>query len=124
MFPILGMLAVLQFIAIAGQALFLATAITKLWQGQLFSHVIPWVMGFLVCFLSREIINFIRAKSLDKLAYNLATKLRGDMLDKFFRLGPVAIANLGSGSAATTVITGIDQVENYIKLVNFFLIIF
>lgn len=117
MFPILGMLAVLQFIAIAGQALFLAAAITKLWQGQLFSHVIPWVMGFLVCFLSREIINFIRAKSLDKLAYNLATKLRGDMLDKFFRLGPVAIGNLGSGSAATTVITGIDQVENYIKLV-------
>ena len=117
MFPILGMLAVLQFVAIAGQALFLAAAITKLWQGQLFSHVIPWVMGFLVCFLSREIINFIRAKSLDKLAYNLATKLRGDMLDKFFRLGPVAIGNLGSGSAATTVITGIDQVENYIKLV-------
>lgn len=116
-FPILGILAVFQFIAIAGQALFLATAITKLWQGQLFSHTIPWVLGFFACFLSREIINFGRSKALDKLAYQLATKLRGDMLDKFFRLGPVAIANLGSGSAATTVITGIDQVENYIKLV-------
>ncbi|MDG4986631.1 thiol reductant ABC exporter subunit CydD [Lactococcus lactis] len=117
MFPILGILAVFQFIAIASQALFLATAITKLWQGQLFSHTIPWVLGFFACFLSREIINFGRSKALDKLAYQLATKLRGDMLDKFFRLGPVAIANLGSGSAATTVITGIDQVENYIKLV-------
>lgn len=117
MFPILGILAVFQFIAIAGQALFLATTITKLWQGQLFSHTIPWVLGFFACFLSREIINFGRSKALDKLAYQLATKLRGDMLDKFFRLGPVAIANLGSGSAATTVITGIDQVENYIKLV-------
>ncbi|WP_143464175.1 thiol reductant ABC exporter subunit CydD [Lactococcus lactis] len=117
MFPILGILAVFQFIAIAGQALFLATAITKLWQGQLFSHTIPWVLGFFACFLSREIINFGRSKALDKLAYQLATKLRGDMLDKFFRLGPVAIANLGSGSAATTVITGINQVENYIKLV-------
>lgn len=117
MFPILWILAVFQFIAIAGQALFLATAITKLWQGQLFSHTIPWVLGFFACFLSREIINFGRSKALDKLAYQLATKLRGDMLDKFFRLGPVAIANLGSGSAATTVITGIDQVENYIKLV-------
>lgn len=117
MFPILGILAVFQFIAIAGQALFLATAITKLWQGQLFSHTISWVLGFFACFLSREIINFGRSKALDKLAYQLATKLRGDMLDKFFRLGPVAIANLGSGSAATTVITGIDQVENYIKLV-------
>ncbi|WP_396443132.1 thiol reductant ABC exporter subunit CydD [Lactococcus lactis] len=116
-FPILGVLAVFQFIAISGQALFLATAITKLWQGQLFSHTIPWVLGFFACFLSREIINFGRSKALDKLAYQLATKLRGDMLDKFFRLGPVAIANLGSGSAATTVITGIDQVENYIKLV-------
>ncbi|MCM6846272.1 thiol reductant ABC exporter subunit CydD [Lactococcus lactis] len=117
MFPILGILAVFQFIAIAGQALFLATAITKLWQGQLFSHTIPWVLSFFACFLSREIINFGRSKALDKLAYQLATKLRGDMLDKFFRLGPVAIANLGSGAAATTVITGIDQVENYIKLV-------
>ena len=117
MFPILGILAVFQFIAIAGQALFLATAITKLWQGQLFSHTIPWVLGFFACFFIREIINFGRSKALDKLAYQLATKLRGDMLDKFFRLGPVAIANLGSGSAATTVITGIDQVENYIKLV-------
>ncbi|AAK04804.1 cytochrome D ABC transporter ATP binding and permease protein [Lactococcus lactis subsp. lactis Il1403] len=117
MFPILGILAVFQFIAIAGQALFLATAITKLWQGPLFSHTIPWVLGFFACFLSREIINFGRSKALDKLAYQLATKLRGDMLDKFFRLGPVAIANLGSGSAATPVITGIDQVENYIKLV-------
>lgn len=117
MFPILGILAVFQFIAIAGQALFLATAITKLWQGQLFYHTIPWVLGFFACFLSREIINFGRSRALDKLAYQLATKLRGDMLDKFFRLGPVAIANLGSGSAATTVITGIDQVENYIKLV-------
>ncbi|MCT1226419.1 thiol reductant ABC exporter subunit CydD [Lactococcus lactis] len=117
MFPILGILAVFQFIAIAGQALFLATAITKLWQGQLFSHTIPWVLGFFACFLSREIINFGRSKVLDKLAYQLATKLRENMLDKFFRLGPVAIANLGSGSAATTVITGIDQVENYIKLV-------
>lgn len=117
MFPILGILAVFQFIAIAGQALFLATAITKLWQEQLFSHTIPWVLGFFACFLSREIINFGRSKALDKLAYQLAKKLRGDMLDKFFRLGPVAIANLGSGSAATTVITGIDQVENYIKLV-------
>ncbi|KST82146.1 Transport ATP-binding protein CydC [Lactococcus lactis subsp. lactis] len=113
----MGILAVFQFIAISGQALFLATAITKLWQGQLFSHTIPWVLGFFACFLSREIINFGRSKALDKLAYQLATKLRGDMLDKFFRLGPVAIANLGSGSAATTVITGIDQVENYIKLV-------
>ena len=117
MFPILGILAVFQFIAIAGQALFLATAITKLWQGQLFSHTIPWVLGFFACFLSREIINFGRLKALDKLAYQLAKKLRGGMLVKFFRVGPVAIANLGSGSAATTVITGIDQVENYIKLV-------
>lgn len=50
MFPILGILAVFQFIAIAGQALFLATAITKLWQGQLFSHTIPWVLGFLLAF--------------------------------------------------------------------------
>lgn len=56
MFPILGMLAVLQFIAIAGQALFLAAAITKLWQGQLFSHVIPWVMGFLVCLDRKSVV--------------------------------------------------------------------
>ncbi|RZI48628.1 thiol reductant ABC exporter subunit CydD [Lactococcus kimchii] len=117
MFPILGILAVIQAIVIAAQALFMATTITRLWNGEAFGQVILWVLGFLACFLSRELINFIRSKALDKLAYGLATKLRGDILEKFFRLGPTRLTDLGSGSAATTVITGIDQVEEYIKLV-------
>jgi len=117
MFPLLGILAVFQAAVIACQALFMATAITKFWKGESFSGALPWVLGFAVCFMGREVINFFRSKSLDKLAYRLASKLRGDMLDKFFRLGPSSVAELGSGSAATTVITGIDQVEDYIKLV-------
>lgn len=117
MFPILGILAIVQAAVICGQALFMALAITKLWQGEAFSQVILLVLGFLICFLGRELINFIRTKSLDQLSFRLATKLRGDLLDKFFRLGPSSISELGSGSSATTVITGIDHVETYIKLV-------
>ncbi|MCL2114410.1 MAG: thiol reductant ABC exporter subunit CydD [Streptococcaceae bacterium] len=117
MLPVLGILAVVQATVICGQALFMAEAITKLWQGQNFMTAVPMILGFLACFLSREFINFVRSKALDGLAYRLATKLRSDMLEKFFRLGPSSVADLGSGSSATTVITGIDQVENYIKLV-------
>lgn len=115
--PILGILAVFQAAVISGQALFLSATITNLWEGKALSTVLYFVLGFFVCFMGREFINFFRLRILDKLAYQLATKMRSDVLEKFFRLGPSSVASFGSGSATTTMITGIDQVEDYIKLV-------
>lgn len=115
--PMLGLLAILQAGVIVGQALFLSAAITGLWQGNAFLSMGYSILGFFICFLGRELVQFFRMRFLDKLAYRLASEMRGKMLEKIFRLGPSGVAAMGSGSSATTMITGIDQVETYIKLV-------
>jgi len=116
-FPLLGLLALLQALTIVGQALFLSASITGLWQGKRFTEVIPTLIGFALSFLAREGVNFIRQSFLDKFSYKLASELRGNLLEKIFNLGPDINSQMGSGSLTSTVVSGIEQVENYIKLV-------
>ncbi|MDR2976558.1 MAG: thiol reductant ABC exporter subunit CydD [Streptococcaceae bacterium] len=116
-FPILGLLAVFQALCISGQALFLSAVLTGLWEHKTFTEVLPQAAGFAVCFLTREGVNFLRQKLLDGFSYKLASEMRENLLTKMFQLGPVALQELGTGTAASTVITGIDEVEMYIKLV-------
>jgi ATP-binding cassette subfamily C protein CydD len=116
-FPLLGTLAVLQALCITGQALFLSAALTGLWEHKAFTAIWQQAAGFAVCFLAREGVNFLRQKLLDGFAYRLASNMREDLLTKMFKLGPVAVQELGTGTATSTVISGIDEVEMYIKLV-------
>ncbi|MDR0300657.1 MAG: thiol reductant ABC exporter subunit CydD [Streptococcaceae bacterium] len=117
LFPLLGLLAFFQAVAIAGQALFLAATLTGLWERKTMSQMAYSAFAFFAFFMLRELVNFIRQKILDKFAYHLAQELRENLLKKIFKLGPSAIEELGTGTTAATVISGIDLVENYIKLV-------
>ncbi|MDR0297604.1 MAG: thiol reductant ABC exporter subunit CydD [Streptococcaceae bacterium] len=115
--PLLGMLAAVQAVVILAQALFLSQSIVLLWQGRGFQVAIPFIGGFFMSFLAREGVNFLRQKMLDGFAYTLSTNLREALLAKTFELGPQLVAQMGTGSLATTAISGIDQVEMYVKLV-------
>ena len=115
--PFIGILAVLQALAIIAQALFLSAAITKLWHGQGFKQALSAVLAFALCFFLREVINFFRQRFLDHFAAQMAEQMRADLLDKVFRLGPSLTRQMGSGSLTTTAISGIEDVETYIKLV-------
>lgn len=115
--PVIGILAFLQSAVIFGQALFLSASIVGFWQSKPIQHIIPDVIGFALCFIGRELVNFIRQTFLDKFAYRLAENYRQEMLDKIFELGPSMTEKMGTGGLASTVISGIDNVENYIKLV-------
>ncbi|GAB2024066.1 thiol reductant ABC exporter subunit CydD [Lactovum odontotermitis] len=116
-FPLLGLLAFLQAACITGQALFLSAALTGLWEHQTFPEIWQSAAGFALCFMAREGVNFLRQKLLDGFAYKTASNLREELLEKMFQLGPVAVQELGTGTATSTVITGIDHVEAYVKLV-------
>lgn len=116
-FPLLACLAVLQACVILGQALFLSAAITGLWEGKKLISVLSVVIGFFICFLGRELVNFFRLRFLDGFAYRLAIHLREEMLEKTFEIGPALLTDMGSGSLVSTTISGIEQVETYIKLV-------
>ena len=115
--PLIAILAILQALVIVAQALFLSAGITRLWQGQGLAAAAPMIAGFLVSFLARELVNFFRQRFLDGFAYQMATDFRAQLLKKVFALGPGLASQMGSGSLATTAISGIDDVENYIKLV-------
>ncbi len=116
-FPLLAGLAFLQALMITGQALFLSGAITGLWEKKSFVQMSPLILGFFLSFMARELVNFLRQRFLDGFSYRLATDLREELLNKVFRLGPNLAAEMGSGALATTAISGIEEVETYIKLV-------
>ncbi|QPS70275.1 thiol reductant ABC exporter subunit CydD [Lactococcus garvieae] len=115
--PALGGLALLQALCILGQALFLSQAITGLWQGQKLTEVLWYIIGFFVSFFGREVVNFLRQYMLDRVSYRIASNLRGQILSKAFNLGPAVSREMGTGNLTSTVISGIDEVETYIKLV-------
>ncbi|HBC90839.1 MAG TPA: thiol reductant ABC exporter subunit CydD [Lactococcus sp.] len=115
--PALGGLALLQALCILGQALFLSQAITGLWQGQEVRQVLPYIVGFFFSFFGRELVNFLRQYMLDRVSYRLAANMRNQVLAKAFNLGPTLSREMGTGNLTSTVISGIDEVEMYIKLV-------
>ncbi len=115
--PFIMVLAVLQALVIIGQAYFIAQALTTMWMGKGLKSALVAIIGFFICFFGREVINFFRLRFLDKFAYTISIELRAELLNKVFKLGPTLASEMGSGSLATTAITGIEDVETYIKLV-------
>ncbi|CAM3066309.1 thiol reductant ABC exporter subunit CydD [Lactococcus hircilactis] len=115
--PFIGTLAILQALVIIGQAFFMSTAITRMWHGKGLQPALLSIGGFALCFLAREVINFFRQRFLDHYAYQASIEMRTQLLDKVFKLGPQVAAEKGSGSLTTTAISGIEDVETYIKLV-------
>ncbi|VTS15610.1 ABC transporter ATP-binding protein [Streptococcus porcinus] len=116
----LGLLAGLDFlqaIFIIGQAYFLSQAISGLWQGQSLSKQSLAILYFLLCYLARHLINFIKDEELDRFAAKHAQELRSQLLGKLFLLGPQIVQEEGSGNVITMALDGIALVENYLHLV-------
>ena len=110
-------LAVLQALFIIGQAISLSLAITGLWSGKDLSEVIKWMGTFTVSFVGRQLIELVRDRMLDKFAYSSAQQIRTTLLNQIFKLGPEVVQQVGTGNITTMTLDGIDQVENYIKLI-------
>ncbi|KRL55630.1 transport ATP-binding protein CydC [Paucilactobacillus oligofermentans DSM 15707 = LMG 22743] len=110
-------LAVLQALFIIGQAISLSLAITGLWSGKNLSEVIKWMGTFAASFVGRQLIELVRDRMLDKFAYSSAQQIRTTLLNKIFKLGPEVVQQVGTGNITTMTLDGIDQVENYIKLI-------
>lgn len=110
-------LALLQAVAIVGQACFLSIAIVDLWDGNQLLNQLSWIVLFFVCYSIRHIVNFFREELLDDFAAKKIVELREQLLAKIFRLGPAIVQNSGTGNITTMALEGIDQVENYLHLI-------
>ncbi|MDT2814837.1 thiol reductant ABC exporter subunit CydD [Vagococcus carniphilus] len=110
-------LGVLQALLIIGQAYFLSKAISALWNGSNVASQITEMGIFFICFLLRQVLNFLRDRYLDSYAYEQSKVVRQELLDKVFRLGPNFVQKEGTGNMVTMAIEGIAQVENYLTLI-------
>lgn len=110
-------IAFLQALLIIGQAYFLASGISALWDGASVTSQVKPLAIFFTCFFLRQVLLFIRDKVLDTYAYEQSKKLRQELLDKVFRLGPNFVQKEGTGNMVTMAIEGISQIENYFTLI-------
>lgn len=117
---LLGLLAGLSFLQalfIIGQAYGLAHAITGLWEGRPLEEQWGWILLFFCSFIARQAVIYFRSKRLDDYSYQQAADLRDQLLEKLFRVGPQIAQQQGTGNVTTMVLEGINQVENYLKLI-------
>lgn len=117
MFGLLAGFAFLQAIFIIGQAWMLSAAITHLWEGHTLKEVGLYVLGFFLFFMARHVITYLHERLLDNYAQEQAKKLRTQLLQKIFKLGPTVVQAHGTGNVTTMTVDGISQVENYIHLI-------
>lgn len=110
----LAVLEVLQAFFIVGQALSLSAVLTELWQGKKLD--IRLFLAFAVCFLVRQLINWLRDSILDHYSGTVVEDLRGKLLSKVFKEGQLMVQKQGTGSLITMTLDGIDEVREYIKL--------
>ncbi len=108
-------LEILQAFFIVGQALALASVLSKLWVGQ----PLDWLLliTFAACFIARQLISTLRDSMLEKYSGRVAEELRQQLLNKVFRDGQALVQKQGTGSLITMSLDGVDEVRQYIKLI-------
>ncbi|MGN0038221.1 MAG: thiol reductant ABC exporter subunit CydD [Coriobacteriales bacterium] len=101
----------------AGQAWGLACALAGLWEGGALGQQLPWLALFLCCFAARQLVTLWRGSYLDAFSRHSASRLRGELAESLYELGPAAVQRKGSGALATALAEGVTQVQDYLALI-------
>ncbi len=115
----LGILVVLSFVyalLIVGQSLALALTFTNVWGGAALVDQLMLVIAFVVCFVGRQGVLWVRDVQLERFAAVRAEELRARLLRALFTRGSELVARRGTGSLCALALEGVDQVEAYLSL--------
>lgn len=113
---LLAGLSLLQSVAIIGQALLLAKAITILFEGQAVELAYQPLALFLLMVAARHTIVWLQKKVAGRFAEASSEYLRQNVLARLFERGPRFAASEGSGKLVTLVLEGVDRVRTYVEL--------
>ena len=116
-FALACVLTVLRGVAVVGQAFGLANAIVGVWSGGDVESALGWVALFFGSFVARQAIVSCQSALLERFGYERANDLRERALGAVFRLGPAVVQKRGSAAVASSVIEGVEHIENYLSIV-------
>ncbi|MBS1007623.1 thiol reductant ABC exporter subunit CydD [Leuconostoc suionicum] len=113
---ILVILTGIQAFSIIFQGVFLARAITDLWQGRSIDQTLINVLLFAFSFVMRQLLIVLKNNYMSKFADHTVEKYRIQLLAKYAEIGPSIIKQSGTGNAVTTLGAGLDNIKNYFQL--------
>lgn len=116
-----GLLILLQLIevtAIIAQAIFLARAITFLFNKTPITDISSDIGFFFLAFISRHIVVHIQTKLAERYALNTAQTLRNNLMKAFFNSNLFFIQKKGTGHLVTLTMDGVDQVKAYLEIIS------
>ncbi|PID21523.1 thiol reductant ABC exporter subunit CydD [Sporosarcina sp. P3] len=113
---LIGLLTVVQSIAIVIQAIFLAKAITQLFQGADWSEALRSFVIFVVANSLRHVIQWAKERISYRFADLTAKDYEQQLLKKIFDLGPQVVGKYGSGHLVTLGLEGVPKFRKYLEL--------
>lgn len=112
----LTIMALIQSVMIVMQAIYLAKAITNLFNGEKLSEQLLPMLLFFLFFVGKQLIVVVYEKVMVKYASKTGSSIRQQLTQKIFELGPNIASTEGTGNIVTMALEGVTQVENYLKL--------
>lgn len=112
----LGFITILEALAVIAQAVFIARAVTFLFEGKQVTELVNDVILFFVAFLLRYIFSYLRQLIAERFAERIGKDLRKKLLKSYFDQGQSFVQIHGTGKLVTLALEGIKQVKTYIEL--------
>ncbi|WP_259417299.1 thiol reductant ABC exporter subunit CydD [Bacillus toyonensis] len=112
----LTIISIIEAFSIIAQTVFLARAITFLFNGETVQSVLNEPVYFGVMFAARHMLVRISQILVERFAEKTGSLLRKQLIEAYFTLGPRYVQTVGTGHLVTLSIEGIEKFKTYIEL--------
>lgn len=112
----IGVLTLIQSIAIILQAKWLAEVVSALFAGAKLQEQFGGAVLFLLAFIVRQISALLQQRIAYRFAEQTGKELRKQVMEKLFELGPRFAKREGTGNLVTLVLDGVTKFRNYLEL--------
>ncbi|MGG0300097.1 thiol reductant ABC exporter subunit CydD [Bacillus albus] len=116
LYVVLTIISIIEAFSIIAQTVFLARAITFLFQGETVQSVLNETVYFGIAFAVRHMLVRVSQILVERFAEKTGSLLRKKLIEAYFTLGPRYVQTAGTGHLVTLSIEGIEKFKTYIEL--------
>lgn len=113
---IIALLTLGQGVAIIYQAVFLAAAITKMFEGTAPKAVLPLLLSFGGVFALRHALQWMKERIAYRFAEKTSLELQRTFINRLFDLGSHTVRKQGTGNLVTLCMEGIPAFRTYLEI--------